>query len=202
MSINKNIETAILSIRLYSCLLVWFPSGILRVGFRISRVIGLGLGSCLDCGLSSISAQSRFVSAAGQRSPPGSSESPPCLYIQVHVWDFSIGQTVYLCISLYVFVGRSKVPSEHTIVPSPDIWKIQSVQALNERPYENDDCLGLKEMTHLLPPCQPEKIVNQLSEICQNIPSVWRRGVKSLDFELSESSNCPAPRDIIDHRPV
>ena len=142
MLINKNTETAILSIRLYSCLLVWFPSGILRVGFRISRVIGLGLGSCLDCGLSSISAQSRFVSAAGQRSPPGSSESPRCtsrctsgtfLLVRLYICAF-----LFLC--LYMFVRY--LPSEHPIVPSPDIWKIQSVQALNKRPFENDDCLG------------------------------------------------------------
>ena len=182
----------------------WFDShqGFYGLVLRISRVIGLGLGSCLDCGLSSISAQSRFVSAAGQRSPPGSSESPPCtsrctsgtfLLVRLYICAF-----LFLC--LYMFVRY--LPSEHPIVPSPDIWKIQSVQALNERPFENDDCLGLKEMTHLLNPCQPEKIVDQLSEICQNIPTVWRRGVKSLDFELSESSICPAPRDIIDHCPV
>ena len=138
--------------QLYSCLVAWFPSGILRVGFRISRVIGLGLGSCLDCGLSSISAQSRFVSAAGQRSPPGSSESPPCtsrctsgtfLLVRLYICAF-----LFLC--LYMFVRY--LPSEHPIVPSPDIWKIQSVQALKERPFENDYCLGLKEMKHLLPP--------------------------------------------------
>ena len=59
-----------------------------------------------------------------------------------------------------------------------------------------------RDGTFAATPWQPEKIVDRLSEICQNIPTVWRRGVKSLDFELSESSNCPAPRDIIDHRPV
>ena len=136
---------------LYGCLLVWFPSGILRVGFRISRVIGLGLGSCLDCGLSSISAQSRFVSAAGQRSPPGS-QSPPCtsrctsgtfLLVRLYICAF-----LFMCL----YAGQRYPPSEHPIVPSPDIWKIQSVQALNKRPFENDDCLGLKEMAHLLLP--------------------------------------------------
>ena len=130
MSINKNIETAILSIRLYSCLLVWFPSGILRVGFRISRVIGLGLGSCLDCGLSSISAQSRFVSAAGQRSPPGSSESPPCtsrctsgtfLLVRLYICAFLFmclyaGQRYPVNIQLYqVLIFERSKASKHSM---------------------------------------------------------------------------------------
>ena len=158
MSINKNTETAILSIRLYSCLVVWFPSGILRVGFRISRVIGLGLGSCLDCGLSSISAQSRFVSAAGQRSPPGSSESPPCtsrctsgtfLLVRLYICAF-----LFMCL----YAGQRYLPSEHTIVPSPDIWKIQSVQALNERPFENDERLSLLGWYLCWPPASLKKL--------------------------------------------
>ena len=149
---NKNTETAILSIRLNSSLLVWFSSGILWVGFkdiqshwfRTRQLPGLWLIFHL-CPESLCECRGSKVPTRVLRESPCTSRCTSGTFLLVRL---------YICAFLFMclYAGQRCLPSEHTIVPSPDIWKIQSVQALNKRPFENDDCLGSKEMAHLLLP--------------------------------------------------